>query len=195
MFSQTRPHQGRGSGHSVAIPSRGTRHDTTALAGPPTRPDQRGQHSARRPGRLWVGFQSVRCRFESCQGRKTCRSAAKAGCLACSPDSSRSFFRWQNGRIGSHTVTRQRPDRDGLQLQVYAGRDHSLPQMLGQPPRADKKLAALKRAMQVTPTATAAYGAASTAPSAEPQQGPGRQAGAATLDTFYGRLRQHGGRA
>jgi hypothetical protein len=67
--------------------------------------------------------------------------------------------------------------------------------MLGQPPRAGKGWAALKRALQVTPAATAAYGATSTAPSAEPQLGPGRPAGAATLDTFYGRLRQHGGRA
>jgi hypothetical protein len=67
--------------------------------------------------------------------------------------------------------------------------------MLGQLPVPGKGWAALKRAMQVAPAATAAYGATSTAPSAEPQQGPGRPAGAATLDSFYGRLRQHGGRA
>jgi hypothetical protein len=56
-------------------------------------------------------------------GAQTCRSVTCSDCLACFLSSPRSFFRWQNGRTGSHTVTRQRPDRDGLQLQVYAGRD------------------------------------------------------------------------
>jgi hypothetical protein len=145
-----------------------------------------------------------------------------------------SFFRYQNGMTGGSAVIRERPDRDGLQVQVYAGRDP----LTGRKRWVSRQVpgkgrAAMKRAKQVeaellaqiadghhrgsktktvgelierwldwrqsvrpiSPTTVAAYRGyidRSILPSLGKLQ-VGRL-DAATLDTFYARLRRQGGK-
>jgi hypothetical protein len=54
----------------LVIPHRTTRQDQAALAGRPTRPDQREWHAAPPHGRSWVDFQSGALPLEGwCQSR------------------------------------------------------------------------------------------------------------------------------
>jgi hypothetical protein len=83
-------------------------------AGPaPTRPAAAG---CRRAGRIRSAGESRR---PTDNPRRKATSSARAwvlamavatSCLACSPDYSRSFFRWQNARTGSGAVTRECSD-------------------------------------------------------------------------------------
>jgi pimeloyl-ACP methyl ester carboxylesterase len=85
----------------LVIPPGTTPHDQAVSAGWHTRLDQRERHTAIRRGQSWVDFLSVRCRFESCQGRKGAGHRPLGGPL-CGPWSCRSFLRrrWSELRHG-----------------------------------------------------------------------------------------------
>jgi hypothetical protein len=97
-------------------------------------------------------------------------------------------------------VTLERSDRDGLRLQVHAGpRPADRRKRWVTRPVPDKGRAALKRAKQVEAELLVRVAAGSgdidrPMCRATPRS-RSRPAGAATLDTFYVRLRKEGGRA
>src|SRR4029453_10246406 len=89
--------------------------------------------------------------FDSCQGRAKPPGQKPTVVALLAPRSfPGSFFRCQNGMTGGSAVIRQRKDRDGLQVQVYAGRDPFTGRKRWVSRQASGKgRAAMKRAKQV----------------------------------------------